>query len=253
MPLVINNQINNQQQQQAAAANAVGNQQPAAAGAAAAAAPAPAFGHPFGIMSEVVTTITPQAQQQNRPEVDWTPLADLRCLMQLSLKSSGSHVVAAAQQLGQLKHNVKNLKLEAQGLKVTELELVGQQLASLPYLTWLALMLQYRPVRPAPRPPKRWPWLPRQAAPGAGSSSSSSSGAAAAGEVPAPLEPAAAAGGGVGAAGGGLQGLQGLAAGSNPHGSAGWAWEPAEQLSRQLMQQLPGTALELKVRPHGWY
>jgi hypothetical protein len=239
MPLV----LNQQQQQQAggaagAAANAAGNQQPAAAAGPAGAG----MGQHVGIVSEVVTTITSSHEQQSRPEVDWTPLASLRCLMQLSLKSSAGHVVAAAQQLGQQKHTVKNLKLEAQGLKVAELQQVGEQCVGLPYLTWLALVLQYRPER-------KWRPVQQQqqaaAAEAAGSSSkaasASSSQASSTGDAAGPAGGAAA-----GAAANGI-GVPQLG------GGVGWAWEPAEQLGRQLMQQLSGTALELKVRPHGWY
>jgi hypothetical protein len=251
MPLVMNNQQQQQAGAAAGAANAGAGNQQQPAGAAAAGGPPGAVMGPFGIVSEVVTTITPHQQNQNRPEVDWTPLASLRCLMQLALKSSASHVLAAAQQLGQQQHTVKILKLEAQGLKVTELQDVAEQLTALPYLTWLALVLQYRPVRRPMRPIQQ---QRQAAAAGAGSSSNAQGGSDAA--AAAAGAEASAAGAAAAAAGGAVPpgyppGQWVSAAGVG--GSAGWAWEPAEQLSRQLMQQLPGTALELKVRPHGWY
>jgi hypothetical protein len=205
------------------------------------------MGQHVGIVSEVVTTFTSR-EQHSRPEVDWTPLASLRCLMQLSLKSSAGHVVAAAKQLGQERHTVKNLKLEAQGLKVAELQQVGEQLVGLPDLTWLALVLQYRPER-------KWRPVQQQQAATAAEAAGGSSKAASATSTQ-----AGSAGGAAGPAGGAAAGAAGGAgAAANgvgvPQlgGGVGWAWEPAEQLGRQMMQQLPGTALELKVRPHGWY
>jgi len=80
-------------------------------------------------------------------EVDWSALAQLRCLNALSLKSSRAQILAAAKGLAQLRHSVKNLKLEAQGLKLADLEALGQQLPVLPHLTWLTLVLQYKPER----------------------------------------------------------------------------------------------------------
>ncbi|KAF6264367.1 hypothetical protein COO60DRAFT_1698393 [Scenedesmus sp. NREL 46B-D3] len=57
-----------------------------------------------------------------------------------------------------------------------------------------------------------------------------------------------------GGGGGGEDGGSGGAGGQGASGGAvGWVWVPAEQLGRQLMQQLPGTALELQVRPPAWY
>jgi hypothetical protein len=260
MPLVFNQQ---QQQQHAGgaagAANAAGNQQPAAAAGAAGAA----IGQHVGIVSEVVTTITSR-EQQSRPEVDWTPLASLRCLMQLSLKSSASHVVAAAMQLGQLKHTVKNLKLEAQGLRVYDMHQVGQKLLGLPYLTWLALVLQYRPERKYLHVQQQQ--AAKSAAAAAAAAPASSSAATGAGSSGSSIAAGAAAGAGGGAAaaaangagapqngGDGGGGGGGPAAQWTAGGGVGWAWQPAEQLGKQLMQKLPGTALELKVRPHGWY
>lgn len=302
-PVVFNNQQQQQGQGQAAAAGgqaagAAGQQQQqaagqaggAAAGGAAAAGPmagpvaAAAGAAGFGFMSEVVTTLRPPEPHSSRPELDWTPLASLRCLVQLSLKSSSDHVVSAARQLGLLKHTVKNLKLEAQGLKVAELQQLGEQLVVLPHLTWLALVLQYRPERPKPArsaaaaPRARvgtdglhainqqlmlWQHqlVPAPANGGAGAAGQGQ-GAQQQGlqQVP-PAGGAAgagAAGGGAGAvAGGNNNDLLDLLLGGNGAGAAGagglrpgWAWGPAEQLGKTLMHELPGTALELRVRPH---
>lgn len=135
MPWVFNQQ--QQGQQAAAAADNQQQQQQQPAGMAA------------GMVSEIVITRNPQHHGE---AVDWSQLTSLRCLNQLSLKSSARHVVDAALQLGSSKHHVKTLKLEAQGLRATDLGLLGDQLVVLPHLTWLALVLQYRPERKRARP-----------------------------------------------------------------------------------------------------
>jgi DNA repair exonuclease SbcCD ATPase subunit len=57
-------------------------------------------------------------------------------------------VLEAAQQLAACNHKVKNLKLEAQGIPAADLEGLGDALVTLPYVTWLTLHLQYSAPRP---------------------------------------------------------------------------------------------------------
>eukprot|EP00775_Hariotina_reticulata_P004196 gene4196-4444_t len=206
-------------------------------------------------------------------DLDWSALKQMRCLNALALKSSRTHVLAAAKRLAQLQHTVKNLKLEAQGLKLSDLEMLGNQLPLLPHLTWLTLVLQYKPERR------------RQLEGGAGEQPSPAVGdraaaVASAGDVPGDVAGDVAAQAAADAPGFQLQvppvpwaqllhqqhanqqqqqqlpGEQGDAGPAAWPGlwpgtpiQSAWQWEAADRLSGVLMKELPGTALELKVRP----
>jgi hypothetical protein len=207
-------------------------------------------------------------------EVDWSALAKMRCLNALSLKSSRSQVLAAARNLARLQHSVKNLKLEAQGLKLADLEAIGNQLPLLPHLTWLTLVLQYKPERRRQLDSDAAEEQPTCAggraaavagagdAPGAAAGDVAAQAAAIAQGFPLQIPPVPWAQllqqhhahhqqqqqqlpGEQGNAGPGAWPV--LWPGAALQGA--WQWEAADRLSKVLMKELPGTALELKVRP----
>lgn len=149
-------------------------------------------------------------------------------------------VMGAALQLGDARHPVKNLRLDAQGLKVADLTRVGDALLQLPRVTWLSLRLLYVVQRPS---------LVR------GQQAAAAARAPVA-PPPPPAAPAAAAGPAAAAAPGAGDAAAAAAAEAAVHALWGpqatttsWVTEPGEALTRTLLQGLPATALELRIKP----
>jgi predicted lipid-binding transport protein (Tim44 family) len=171
-------------------------------------------------------------------------------------------VLEAAQQLAACSHKVKNLKLEAQGIRAAELEGLGDSLVTLPYVTWLTLALQYTPARTR-RPQQQQRQQQQQAAAGQAAAGLNTAESAAQAQpqasAAAPYAAVAAAGGPAGGASADNTPPPPPAAGGAPGAPGGpgarfdnW-FEPAAKLSYKLLNGLPATVLELRIRPYALF
>lgn len=210
--------------------------------------------------------------------VSVVPICALFCRSELChaiLCRAVPQVLDAVKQLAACSHRVKNLKLEAQGIRGADLEGLGDKLVTLPCVTWLTLNLQYTaPRQHAARCPHRQQQqqgtqdggtqtgpaaaggaasstATAGAAPGQGSGAGGQQGLAAAAGAEAAIQqaggPSAAAAAGAAAAG--SSSAAATDAPAREPGSSRYS-EPAAKLSNKLLQHLPGTVLELRVRPY---
>jgi len=166
-------------------------------------------------------------------------------------------VLEAAQQLADCQHKVKHLKLDAQGIRVADLVVLGDNLVTLPYVTWLTLNLKYTVERRRQPNPLQQQQAAGQGDPGnaaqqaegqPGQQQPAGAPAAAGGQAAGPAAAGAANAGGAAAA----AAAAALAAAAGDGGYFAWRNqinEPAVKLSEQLCEGLPGTVLELRVRP----